>query len=139
MKSVASTSSTLITMEDPPVARFLFSDVRFSWFWLIIRLYTGYEWFTAGWEKVTSPAWVGAQAGTALTGFVNGALKQTTGAHPNDQGCLELFRFLHNSHRFPRGKRAGLSPAELAGIPLPDDPLSLLGFAPKCQSNSLPS
>jgi thiosulfate dehydrogenase (quinone) large subunit len=84
-------SKTTIIIEDPPLARFLFSDVRFSWFWLIIRLYTGYEWLTAGWEKVTSPAWVGPQAGTALTGFINGAIKQTAGAHPNVQAWYAAF------------------------------------------------
>ena len=40
-------------------------------------------------------------------------------------------------HRFPSGKRGGHSPAELAGISLPTDPLILLGLSPKCQSNSL--
>lgn len=82
---------TVISMDDPPVARFLFSDVRFSWFWLILRLYTGYEWLTAGYEKVINPAWVGANAGTALSGFVNNALKQTTGAHPNVQNWYATF------------------------------------------------
>ena len=84
-------SKTIMTLEDPQIARFLFADVRFSWFWLIIRVYTGYEWFTAGWEKVTSPAWVGAQAGTALSGFVNGALKQTAGPYPNVQQWYAFF------------------------------------------------
>jgi len=79
------TGKTTMTIEDPPVARFLFGDVRLSWLWLIIRLFTGYEWLTAGWEKVTNPAWVGAQAGTGLTGFVNGALQQTSGTHANVQ------------------------------------------------------
>ncbi len=79
------TSKTMITIEDSPVARFLFGDVRFAWFWLIIRLYMGYEWITAGWGKVTSPAWVGAQSGSGLTSFVNNALKQTSGAHANVQ------------------------------------------------------
>ena len=51
-----------------------------------------------------------------------------------DQGCLELFRFLHNVRPFLRGKRAGHSPAQLAGILLPEDPLSLLGLTPKVSS-----
>lgn len=89
--NMAKASKTVITMEDSPVARFLFSDVRFSWFWLIVRLYTGYEWLVAGWEKVTSPAWVGSQAGVALTGFIKGALAQTTGAHPNVQPWYAAF------------------------------------------------
>jgi thiosulfate dehydrogenase (quinone) large subunit len=89
--STKTPDKSVITMEDPPVARFLFSDVRFSWFWLILRLYTGYEWLVAGWEKVINPAWVGPQAGTALAGFVKGALAQTTGAHPNVQGWYATF------------------------------------------------
>ncbi len=79
------TGKTYLVIEDPPVARFLFGDVRLSWLWLIIRLFTGYEWLTAGWEKVTNPAWVGAKAGTGLTGFVNNSLTQTTGTHANVQ------------------------------------------------------
>ncbi len=87
MKAFA--SSTVV--EDSPVAKFLFGDVRLSWLWLIIRLYVGYEWLTAGWEKVTSPAWVGPKAGPALSGFVQGALKLTTGAHPSVQGWYGSF------------------------------------------------
>jgi hypothetical protein len=48
-----------------------------------------------------------------------------------DQGADELFRFLHNTHRFERGKRADHSPAELVGILLPADRFTLLGLAPK--------
>jgi hypothetical protein len=44
---------------------------------------------------------------------------------------LELFRFLHNVHPFERGKRANHSPAQLVGLDVPDDPLILLGLAPK--------
>jgi thiosulfate dehydrogenase (quinone) large subunit len=72
-----------ITIPDPPLARFLFADVRLSWLWLIIRLYVGYEWLSAGWEKIQNPVWVGAQAGTAIAGFANGALTKSTGAHPD--------------------------------------------------------
>jgi thiosulfate dehydrogenase [quinone] large subunit len=77
--------------EDPPVAQALFGDVRWAWLWLILRLYVGYEWVVAGWGKVTNSAWVGSQAGTAISGFVNGALQQTTGAHPNVQGWYATF------------------------------------------------
>jgi thiosulfate dehydrogenase [quinone] large subunit len=82
---------TILTIQDPPVARFLFADVRFSWFWLIVRLHMGYEWLTAGWAKVTSAEWVGAQSGTALTAFVNNAMQQTTGAHPNVEAWYAWF------------------------------------------------
>jgi thiosulfate dehydrogenase [quinone] large subunit len=79
------------TIEDSPVARALFGDVRWAWIWLILRLYVGYEWVQAGWEKLHSAAWTGSQAGTALTGFVNGALSKASGAHPDVQAWYAWF------------------------------------------------
>lgn len=72
--------------EEPRIARWFFSRSESAWIWLLIRLYVGYQWLLAGWEKLHSPAWTGAQAGTALNAFVAGALKQVGGAHPNVQG-----------------------------------------------------
>jgi hypothetical protein len=75
--------------------------------------------------------------GSMLCECVNSLLRPVLAGRKNsDQGCLELFRFLHNVHCFPREKRAGHRPAELVGIILPSDPLTLLGLTPKCQSNS---
>lgn len=56
-----------ITITDPPVARALFSNTRWAWLWLIVRLYVGYTWLTSGWGKLSNPAWV--QTGEALKGF----------------------------------------------------------------------
>jgi thiosulfate dehydrogenase (quinone) large subunit len=61
-------------LEDPPIARSLFGDVRWAWLWLIVRLYVGLAWFQAGWNKLLRPAWIGENAGAAMTGFVRGAL-----------------------------------------------------------------
>lgn len=72
-----------IEFSEPPFARFLFADTRIAWFWLIVRLYVGYEWLMAGWAKFNNPAWVGPEAGTAVKGFLMGALAKTTGEHPN--------------------------------------------------------
>ncbi len=58
-------------LSDPPAARALFDSTRLAWLWLIIRLYLGYEWFVAGWEKLQNPAWV---SGDALRGFWTGAV-----------------------------------------------------------------
>jgi thiosulfate dehydrogenase [quinone] large subunit len=80
-----------IIIEDSPIARALFSDVRWAWIWLILRLYVGWEWLKAGWGKLNNPAWIGSKAGTALTGFVSGSLQQTGGAHPNVQGWYAWF------------------------------------------------
>jgi hypothetical protein len=73
--------------------------------------------------------------GSMLAECVNSLLRPVLDRRKHtDQGCLELFRFLHNVRPFRRGKRVGRSPAQLAGIQLPDDPLSLLGLAPKVSS-----
>lgn len=56
---------------DPPIARFLFSDTRMAWLWLIVRLYLGYQWVEAGVHKLT-PAWL--SGGEALKGFWTGAI-----------------------------------------------------------------
>ena len=83
--------SQVVAIEDPPIARALFADVRFAWIWLIVRLYVGWEWLSAGYGKLTSPAWMGSQAGAALTGFVNGALAKTSGTHPDVQPWYAWF------------------------------------------------
>lgn len=61
--------------------------------WLVLRLWLGYEWLMAGVEKVFgdgSAAWVGPKAGTAVAGFLKGAIAKSplapgfdaTNAHP---------------------------------------------------------
>ncbi len=90
-ESARTTGGTVVRLEDPPVAKVLFGDVRLSWIWLILRVYVGYEWLSAGYEKVISPAWLGPKAGSALTGFIKGALAKTAGAHPDVQGWYASF------------------------------------------------
>jgi len=82
---------TVKRFEDPPVARALFGEVRWAWVWLILRLYLGWEWLHAGWGKLTNPAWTGSKAGTAITGFANGALSKTGGDHPDVQAWYAWF------------------------------------------------
>jgi len=38
------------------VSRFLFADTRLAWVWLAVRLYVGWGWLNAGWEKLHNPA-----------------------------------------------------------------------------------
>ncbi|MCL5998548.1 MAG: DoxX family membrane protein [Chloroflexi bacterium] len=85
------TKQAIHSLQDPPVARALFGNVKWAWIWLILRLYLGWEWLQAGLEKVQSPAWVGPQAGTALSGFIKGALNKTSGEHPDVQGWYAAF------------------------------------------------
>ena len=83
------------------------------------------------WEAVCAVlgrAWRGSMLAECVNSLLRPILERRKAT---DQGCLELFRFLHNVRRFARGKRAGKSPAELVGLALPEDPLTLLGLAPK--------
>ncbi|MGE5602895.1 MAG: DoxX family protein [Nitrososphaerales archaeon] len=73
----------VIRLEDPPVAKLLFDDVRLSPLWLILRLWLAWKWLEAGWAKVQNPAWTGSNAGAPIAGFVQGALKKSTGEHPD--------------------------------------------------------
>ncbi|MFC5452535.1 DoxX family membrane protein [Paenibacillus aestuarii] len=63
-----------VIVPENPVSRFLLSDTRAAWIWLVIRLYVGYEWILAGWHKITADTWVGAKSGVALESFVKGSL-----------------------------------------------------------------
>lgn len=70
---------------DPPIAKFIFGNTKTAWFWLIVRLYVGWAWLVAGYEKVINPVWTGPEAGGAISGFVGGALNKTSGEHPDVQ------------------------------------------------------
>lgn len=83
--------------------------------------------------QVLGRAWRGSMLAECINSLLRPILR---GRKSTDQECLELFRFLHNVRPFARGKRSHHSPAELAGLEVPVDPLILLGLAPKCQSNS---
>ncbi len=80
-----------IEFDDAPIAKFLFGNTKVAWVWFLARLYVGYEWIMAGWNKISNPAWVGSDAGKALSGFVQGALEKTQGAHPDVQGWYATF------------------------------------------------
>ena len=91
IKDIHRSGHAVKALEDPPVARTLFGDVRWAWLWLILRLYVGWEWLQAGWGKILSPAWVGSKAGTAITGFVSNALTKAAGDHPDVQDWYAWF------------------------------------------------
>jgi thiosulfate dehydrogenase [quinone] large subunit len=50
----------------------------------IIRVWLGWSFLQAGWGKLTAAngAWIGSNAGSSVTSFLNGAIKNATGAHP---------------------------------------------------------
>jgi len=75
---VKTTSGRVI--EDPPVARFLFSDTRLAAIWTVIRVLIGYSWLSAGWGKLNEAAWM--VDGSALKGYWTGAVAIPATGHP---------------------------------------------------------
>ncbi|MEK7652249.1 MAG: DoxX family membrane protein [Patescibacteria group bacterium] len=80
-----------VHIPEPLFAKHLFANTSYGWIWLIIRVYVGWSWLIAGWEKLESPVWVGSKAGVAVQGFVTGALNKTSGLHPDVSGWYADF------------------------------------------------
>ncbi len=64
-----------------------FKGPKGSWIWLVIRLYLGYEWLTAGWHKLTG----GFDASGFLKGAIAKAVPASEGAKPVVQGWWAAF------------------------------------------------
>lgn len=88
---MAKNINAVTQIPEPSVSRFLFADTRLAWLWLVFRLYIGWQWLMAGYEKIVNPVWVGPKAGIALQGFLMGALKKSGGAHPDVSGWYAGF------------------------------------------------
>lgn len=58
-------------VQEPSVVSTLLNHPLAAWLWLPIRVWLGWQWLVAGWDKITSPAWM--QTGVALKGFLAGA------------------------------------------------------------------
>ncbi len=58
-------------VQEPTTITTLLNHPLAAWLWLPIRLWLGWQWLTAGYEKLINPAWM--QTGLALKGFLAGA------------------------------------------------------------------
>lgn len=59
-----------------------FKNKKFNILWTALRVWLGYQWISAGLEKITGSGWVDRAAGTSIAVFLNGALAKATGEHP---------------------------------------------------------
>lgn len=71
---------------EPTISKFLFASRFMAPIWTVVRVYLGWLWLNAGRHKVTDPRWVGAEAGTAVSGFLNRALGLSVGDSPAVSG-----------------------------------------------------
>lgn len=111
-------------LEQQPYQTWWADSLTEAWTLLGEQLWTAWEEIS----QLLGRSW----RGSMLAECVNSLLRPyLAGRKQTDQGCLELFRFWHNTRPFQRGKRAGASPAQLVGLEVPEDPLLLLGLNPK--------
>jgi thiosulfate dehydrogenase (quinone) large subunit len=95
-----------VTIEEPTFTGWLFVSRQAAWIWLVVRVWLGYQWLHAGWEKITGTSggtwswqfaftgdsWLKTSAG--LKGFAAFALKNTQGPNaPVNYGWYA--HFLH--------------------------------------------
>jgi thiosulfate dehydrogenase [quinone] large subunit len=66
-----------VLIPGPAPARFLFKNTQMSWFWLIVRVWVGWQWLEASWRKLSNPTWMDG-SGRAIRGFWEKALAGTT-------------------------------------------------------------
>lgn len=59
-------------VDDPIGWRLLMGNVFLALFWLPVRFFVGRDWLSAGWHKVTDPAWT--SGGEALKGYWTNAV-----------------------------------------------------------------
>jgi thiosulfate dehydrogenase [quinone] large subunit len=85
------------TIEEPRFARALFASKGAAWFWLVARVWLGWQWLVAGWDKVTGTQATGffnwhlhmgfteaswlRDGGAGLKGFAAGAIANSEGEH----------------------------------------------------------
>jgi thiosulfate dehydrogenase [quinone] large subunit len=74
---------------EPAISKFFLATIGAAGMWFVVRMNVGADWFVAGWEKITSPAW--GTSGRAITGFVTAALAKTGGQNPAVQGWYAWF------------------------------------------------
>jgi thiosulfate dehydrogenase [quinone] large subunit len=86
VEAFTSQAESSIAEASPTLADRLFRSTALAPVWLVVRLWLGYEWLTAGWEKLGATgrgSWFGHAP--ALAGFVKGA-DATWAARANAHG-----------------------------------------------------
>lgn len=70
-------------VQEPSIITKLLNHPLAAWLWLPIRVWLGWQWLKAGWEKLTNPAWL--QTGAGLKGFLMGV----TAVGANGKSAIE--------------------------------------------------
>jgi thiosulfate dehydrogenase [quinone] large subunit len=75
----AERNNAYTTLKDHPVEIALFNSTGpITVVWLVVRLYLGFQWAQAGWQKLQNPEWMD---GTSLLGFWNNSITSYNKPH----------------------------------------------------------
>lgn len=90
----------VIAVEEPQFVKTLFSDIRFSVLWVVLRVWLGWQWLEAGLHKLENPAWM--QTGEALKGYWSNAVAIPEGGKPaiTFDWYRSFLQFLLNSEAY---------------------------------------
>ena len=88
----------IVEVEGPAFTRYLFSNTRAGLLWLPIRIFLGFEWLVAGWDKFSGTGWT--DGGASLLGFWTNAVKvPATGKAPiTFEWYRSFLQFLIDNH-----------------------------------------
>ena len=56
-----------VTIKDPPISAYLFTSSDSAWIWLVVRVWLGWYWIDASFDKIANPDWI--QTGEAVKNF----------------------------------------------------------------------
>jgi thiosulfate dehydrogenase [quinone] large subunit len=90
--------ASVVEVEGPNFARYLFSNTRAGLFWLPIRVFLGLSWFEAGIHKATGGGWL--DGGSSLAGYWQHAISISEKGNPpiTYDWYREFITFLVNGH-----------------------------------------
>jgi thiosulfate dehydrogenase [quinone] large subunit len=93
-----SPAAQTVEVEGPAFARYLFSNTRAGLLWLPIRIFLGFEWLVAGWEKFSGTGWT--DGGASLLGFWQSAVKIPAQGRPpiTFEWYRSFLQFLIDNH-----------------------------------------
>jgi thiosulfate dehydrogenase (quinone) large subunit len=90
--------ASVVEVEGPSFARYLFSNTRAGLFWLPIRIFLGLSWVEAGIHKATGGGWL--DGGSALAGYWQNAISIPEQGRPpiTYDWYRDFITFLVNGH-----------------------------------------
>lgn len=100
MSKSQDTSRYQVKVNEPPFARWLFSDTRSAPLWLVVRVWLGLQWLGSGWGKIQlwdfdNGKWING-GGVALKSY----WERATAVAPGGNGALVTYDWYYDFLKF---------------------------------------